>query len=255
MPPPVLLSRAGGAIAPIGRWALLLREAFSTPREFPKYRYNLFRQMMALGVSSLPIVMLGAAFTGAVTTVQADYQLDNPLAPEWGIGSIVAASVVLELGVLITVFVLAGRVGARIAAEIASMRVGEQIDALEVMGINSVGYIFAPRILAGTVMFPVLYVAACFVAIGTAAVLVVAEDITTIPIFLKGARTFFDLYDAVYGLIKAVVFGFLMTSISCYQGYRAGGGAEGIGQAATQAAVLSSIYILLADYILAEVLL
>lgn len=250
-----MLSYVERAFSPIGRWALLLTEAFSTPYEFPRYRYNLFRQMRQLGIESLPIVMLAAGFAGAVTTVQADYQLESPFVPLSGIGSIVTASVVLELGVLITMFMLAGRVGARIAAEIASMRVGEQIEALEVMGINAVGYLFVPRVLAGTLMFPLLYVAACISAITAATLLVQAEGMASTQLFLKGARAFFEPYDAIYGATKALVFGFLLTSISCYTGYRAGGGAEGIGRAATRAAVISSIYVLLADYILAEVLL
>lgn len=249
------LTYAERAFAPIGRWGMLLQEAFSTPREYRKYRYNLFRQMRQLGIDSLPIVMLASGFAGAVTTVQADYQLKSPFTPASGIGSIVTASVVLELGVLIMVFMLSGRVGARIAAEIASMRAGEQIEALEVMGINAVGYLFAPRVIAGIVMFPILYVAACIVGIASAAFLVQAQDIMTMQLFLKGARNYFEPYDAIYGATKAVVFGFLLTSISCYTGYRAGGGAEGIGRAATRAAVLSSIYVLLADYVLAEILL
>jgi phospholipid/cholesterol/gamma-HCH transport system permease protein len=250
---PITLSAA--AIRPIGRWAFLLAEAFSTPREFRKYRISLFRQMVEIGLASLPIVMLAAAFTGAVTTIQADYQFKSPLAPASGIGTVVTASVVLELGVLITVFILSGRVGARIAAELASMRIGEQIDALEVMGINAAGYLIVPRVVAGTVMFPLLYIAASSVAILAATLLAQSSDIITTEVFLKGARRYFEPYDVFYGLIKATVFGFILTSISCYKGYRAHGGAEGIGRSATRAAVLSSVYILFADYILAEVLL
>ena len=250
-----MLAFVGGIFSPVGRWAFLLGEAFGTPGEFRKYRYDLFRQMRHLGIESLPIVMLASAFAGAVTTVQADYQLKSPFVPASGIGSIVTASVVLELGVLITVFMLAGRVGARIAAELASMRVGEQISALEVMGINAVGYLIVPRVLAGTLMLPLLYIAACIVGVGAAALLVHLQDIVTIPVFMKGARDFFEPYDVLYGATKALVFGFLLTSISCYVGYHAKGGAEGIGRAATQAAVLSSIYVLVADYILAEILL
>ncbi len=250
-----MLSYVGGIFSPVGRWALLIGTAFGTPREIRRYRYDVFRQMRQLGIESLPIVMLASGFAGAVTTVQADYQLKSPFVPASGIGSIVTASVVLELAVLITVFMLSGRVGARIAAEIASMRVGEQISALEVMGINAPGYLVVPRVIAGTLMFPLLYVAACIMGVGAAALLVVLQDIVSFPVFMKGARTFFEPYDALYGATKATVFGFLLTSISCYVGYNARGGAEGIGRAATEAAVLSAIYVLVADYILAEVLL
>jgi phospholipid/cholesterol/gamma-HCH transport system permease protein len=249
------LSLIGESFRPIGRWAFLLKEAFSSPRQYPKYRYNLFRQMVEIGLNSLPIVMLAAAFTGAVTTVQADYQMDSPFAPESGIGMIVTASVVMELGVLITAFILCGRVGARIAAELASMRVGEQIDAIEVMGLNAAGYLIAPRIVAGALTLPILYAAACVVAITSAILLSSSSDVVSTQVFLKGARTYFNAYDIFYGIVKASVFGFLITSISCYKGFYASGGAEGIGQSATHAAVLSCIYVLFADYILAEILL
>lgn len=245
----------GKLFQPIGRWALLLRDAFSTPSQFPKYRYNLFRQMMVIGIASLPIVVLAAAFMGAVTVVQADYQMDNPFVPKSGIGLFVTATVVMELAVLVTAFLLAGRVGARIAAELASMRIGEQIDAVEVMGINAAGFLIVPRVIAGTITLPILYVAACFVGISSAMLIAQSSDIASTSLFLKGARTYFEPYDLFYGMTKAAVFGFLITSISCYKGFYASGGAEGIGKSATEAAVLSSIYILAADYILAEVLL
>lgn len=251
----VTLAWVGEIFRPIGRWAYLLKEAFGTPREYPKYRYNLFRQMVQIGLASLPIVMVSAAFVGAVTTVQADYQMDNPFVPESGIGMIVTASVILELGVLITAFILSGRIGARIAAELASMRVGEQIDAVEVMGINATGYLIVPRVIAGTLTLPILYVAACFVAIGTAIAMSHLTGVVSAQVFLKGARTYFTSYDVFYGMTKAAAFGFLLTSISCYKGFYASGGAEGVGRSATEAAVLSCVYILFADYLLAEILL
>ena len=240
---------------PIGRWALLLRDAFRTPRQFPKYRYHLFRQMVEIGIRSLPIVVLSSAFIGAVTIVQADYQMENPFTAKSGIGMIVTATVIMELGVLVTAFLLSGRVGARIGAELASMRVGEQIDAVEVMGINAAGFLIVPRVIAGTIMLPILYVAACAVALTSAMLLAQTSDIVTPALFLKGARAYFEPYDLFYGMTKAAMFGFLMTSISCYKGFYATGGAEGIGRSATEAAVMSCVYILVADYMLAELLL
>lgn len=245
----------GEVFRPVGRWGYLLKEAFSSPRDFPKYRYNIFRQMVEIGLASLPIVMVAAAFVGAVTTVQTDYQMQNPFVPESGIGMIVTASVILELGVVITAFILSGRIAARIAAELASMRVGEQIEAVEVMGINAAGYLIVPRVLAGTLMLPILYVAACIVALAAAVFIANATEVVGVQTFLKGARTYFTSYDVFYGMIKASVFGFILTSIACYKGYYASGGAEGVGQSATNAAVLSCVFILFADYMLAEILL
>lgn len=241
--------------ASLGRFSLLLYQAFASLGEFSSYRKNLVHQMVHIGLESLPIVMLAAAFSGAVTTVQAAYQLVSPFIPKTIIGSIVVPSMVLEMGAVVTGFILAGRVGARIAAELGTMRVTEQIDALEAMGMNSVGYLIVPRVIAGVIMFPVLYVAACFV--GITGGMLVGEIGGFVPVgqFVDGAREFFQPFDPVFGLIKSLVFGFTITTISCYKGYFTGGGAEGVGRATTEAAVTSCVYLLLADLVLAMILL
>ena len=189
VPNPLVL--LGRPFAPIGRYVLLLWEAFSTPREFKKYGYDLLKQVMQIGVGSLPVVILAAAFTGAVTTVQTNYQMDSPFIPRSAIGAIVTPSVVLELGVLITAFILSGRIGARIAAELGAMRVGEQIDAIDVMGLNAAGYLIVPRVVAGTLTFPVLYVAASLVGIASSILIAELSGILTSEEFIKGARSFF----------------------------------------------------------------
>lgn len=241
--------------AALGRYSVLLFQAFSSLGEFSTYRRNVLRQMVRIGVDSLPIVCLAAAFSGAVTTVQTAYQLVSPFIPKSIIGAIVVPSMILELGAVVTGFILAGRVGARIAAELGTMRVTEQIDALEAMGLNSVGYLIVPRVLAGIVMFPVLYIAASFV--GIAGGLIVGSVGGFVPAgeFIDGAREFFQPFDPVFGVIKAFVFGFAITTVSCYMGYFTDGGAEGVGRATTQAAVLSCVYLLLADLVLAATLL
>ena len=239
----------------LGGYVLLLFNAFISMDDFRTYRKNTFEQMMHIGIESLPIVTLAAAFSGAVTTVQAAYQLVSPFIPRTVIGAIVAPSMVLELGAVVTGFILAGRVGARIAAELGTMRVTEQIDALEAMGLNSVSYLIAPRVIAGVIMFPMLYIAACFVGISGGLLVANFGGYLTTGEFVQGARDFFRPFDAVFGLIKAFVFGFIITSISCYKGYHTGGGAEGVGRSTTQAAVLSCVYILIADLVLATLLL
>jgi len=242
-------------ISALGRYSLLLFQAFSSLREFSIYRKNLFEQMMRVGIDSIPIVTLAAAFSGAVTTVQTSYQLVSPLIPRSIIGSIVAPSMILELGAVVTGFILAGRVGARIAAELGTMRVTEQIDALEAMGLNSIGYLIVPRVLAGVIMFPVLYIAACFVGIAGGLYVGAAGGFVSAGEFIDGARQFFQPFDPIFGLIKSFVFGFAITSISCYKGYFTGGGAEGVGRSTTEAAVTSCVYLLLADLLLATALL
>jgi len=233
----------------------LLRTAFSSLGDWRSYGANTLEQMVRVGIDSIPIIALAAAFSGAVTTVQTAYQLVSPLIPRSIIGSIVAPSMILELGAVVTGFILAGRVGARIAAEIGTMQVSEQIDALEAMGINSIRFLVLPRVLAGIVMVPVLYLFACFVGIGGGLLIGIYGEFITYGEFIAGAREFFQPFDPVFGVIKATVFGFLITSISCYKGYFTGGGAEGVGKATTEAAVLSCVYILLADLVLAASLL
>lgn len=239
----------------LGSYVLLLVNAFVSLDDFRTYRRNTVDQMMKIGIDSLPIVTLAAAFSGAVTTVQASYQLVSPFIPKTVIGAIVAPSMILELGAVVTGFILAGRVGARIAAELGTMRVTEQIDALEAMGLNSVSYLIAPRVVAGVIMFPMLYIAACFVGISGGVLVANLGNYLTTSEFVQGARDFFRAFDAVFGLIKAVCFGFIITSISCYKGYFTAGGAEGVGTSTTQAAVTSCVFILFADLLLAMLLL
>jgi phospholipid/cholesterol/gamma-HCH transport system permease protein len=239
----------------LGRYVLLLVNAFVSLDDFRTYRKNTLDQMMHIGIESLPIVTLAAAFSGAVTTVQASYQLVSPFIPPTVIGAIVAPSMILELGAVVTGFILAGRVGARIAAELGTMRVTEQIDALEAMGLNSVSYLIAPRVVAGVIMFPMLYIAACFVGISGGLLVANVGGYLSTGEFVQGARDFFRPFDAVFGLIKSFVFGFIITTISCYKGYYTSGGAEGVGRSTTQAAVMSCVFILFADLFLAIMLL
>jgi len=239
----------------LGRYALLIGRAFASINKVRTYWENLSIQMVRIGVDSIPIVALAAAFSGAVLTVQTAYQLETPFIPKSIIGSIVAPSIMLELGAVIAGFILAGRVGARIAAEIGTMRVSEQIDALEVMGLDSVGFLILPRVLAGIIMFPVLYIISCIIGIGTGVAVGHFGGLLSAGEFLDGARQFFQLLDPVIGLIKSFAFGFIVTSIACYKGYYTDGGAVGVGDSTTQAAVLSCVFILVADLFIAVLLL
>lgn len=239
----------------VGRFGLLLYQSFRSIGEVRTYWENLLIQMVRIGVESIPIVALAAAFSGAVTTVQSAHQLISPLIPRSVIGGVVVPSMILELAIVTTALVLAGRVGARIAAEIGTMRVTEQIDALEAMGLNAVAYLVVPRVLAGILMFPVLYAVACFVGIGGGIIAGELSDSIPAREFIEGGRLYFKASDVTFGLIKSLVFGFTITAISCTKGFFASGGAEGVGRATTQAAVQSCVFILLGDYLLATLLL
>lgn len=244
------------ALRPLGRYVLMLADAFRRPGEFRRYRPEFTQQLTWLGVDSFPVVMLGGVFIGSVSALQAIYQIRLPLIPESTVGAAVVPPLVIETAVLVTAFILAGRIGARVAAEIGSMRATDQIDALEVMGVSAPAYLVAPRVVAGTLMFPLLYVAACFVGSlsGWGAAVFSHASLTSAE-FWDGVARQFRTFDFVYGSLKSVVFGFVITSVSCYQGFFGVDSAQAVGEAATSAAVLSAVYVLLADAVMAWVLL
>lgn len=238
-----------------GHYCILLYRAIRSATEVSTYRKNLIIEMVKTGYDSLPIIILTGVFTGAVMTIQTSYQLQTSLIPKSTIGAIVTESMMIELGAVISSLVLAGRVGARIATELGNMRVSEQIDALETMGFNSVSYLVIPRVTAGILMFPIIYVTACTFGILGGIGSGVLFSHLPMATFMEGAQEFFFGWDFTFGMIKSIVFGFIITSVACYKGYFATGGAEGVGKSTTQATVLSCIYILLADLILASILL
>ncbi|MBO6793020.1 MAG: ABC transporter permease [Balneolaceae bacterium] len=243
------------AIRQFGQYTLLLYQALRSVTEFSTYRNNLFAEFVKIGYQSIPIIMLTGVFTGAVLTLQTAYQLDTDLYPVTIVGSIVGQSIIIELAAVIGGLVLAGKVGARISTELGTMRVSEQIDALESMGFNSVTFLVVPRVLAGICMFPVLYITAATLGICGGVLAGAIDGILPPAQFMQGARQFFFPEDVVFGIVKSFVFGFVITSISCFKGYTAFGGAEGVGNATTQATVLSCIYVLLSDFVLAAILL
>ena len=244
------------ALRQLGQYATLLYNALRSILEFSTYRKNLFQEFVKIGYESIPIIMLTGAFTGAVLTLQTAYQLGaDTLLPISVVGSIVGQSIIIELAAVIGALVLAGKVGARISTELGTMRVSEQIDALESMGFNSVTFLVVPRVLSGILMFPVLYVVAAVMGISGGLLAGSLDGILLAAEFMQGAREFFFPEDVVFGVVKSFVFGFVITSISSFKGYYASGGAEGVGNATTQATVLSCIYILLSDFALAALLL
>lgn len=242
------------SIKQLGQYSLLLYQALRSVTEFSTYRKNLFSEFVKIGYQSIPIIMLTGVFTGAVLTLQTAYQLDTDLYPVTIVGSIVGQSIIIELAAVIGGLVLAGKVGARISTELGTMRVSEQIDALESMGFNSVTFLVVPRVLAGIAMFPILYITAATLGILGGILAGSLDGILPAAEFMQGARQFFYPEDVVFGMVKSVVFGFVITSISCFKGYFAFGGAEGVGNATTEATVLSCIYVLLSDFVLAALL-
>ena len=211
--------------------------------------------MVKIGYDSVPIIMLTGFFTGSVMTIQSSYQLDSAFIPLSTIGAIVSESILIELAAVISSLVLAGKVGARIATELGTMRVTEQVDALESMGFNSVSFLVVPRVLAGILMFPILYIVASIFGVGGGMLAGIFTGAVPIADYLMGARMYFNPWTLIFGFVKMFVFGFIITSISSYKGYFATGGAEGVGTSTTEATVLSCIIVLLADFMLAALLL
>jgi phospholipid/cholesterol/gamma-HCH transport system permease protein len=209
-------------------------------------RRDVSTQLMSVGVGSIPLVVVTAVLSGVVTSQQGGYQFTSSI-PLYVLGSVVTSSVVLELGPVMTSFVLIGRVGARITAEIGTMKVSEQIDALHSLGLDPVPVLAAPRIIAGTIAMPLLVGLANF--IGVFAGLVAARFAVGLgpESFLYGARMFWHSWDLLYSVSKGLVFGFVIPLISVHMGFGTRGGAEGVGRATTSAVVLMIITVLVLD--------
>lgn len=237
----------------VGGLVLFVKDIFlGLPKAFTRFHLTA-EQMLVMGVNSLPLVALVSVFTGAVTAVQAVYQISDYV-PMRYMGTAVGKAVLIELAPVLTALVVAGRVGAGIAAELGTMKVTEQIDALKTMALDPVEYLVAPRFVAGLVMLPVLTIFAD--AIALAGGLGISATALHVPphVFISGFKSFFKTMDLVSGLSKAFVFGSIISVIGCYQGFRTEGGAEGVGRSATKAVVLSSVLILIADYVVASIL-
>jgi len=238
----------------LGRYCSLLWWMLRNLRNSRELQGNIFSQMVQIGNDSIPIVAFVAVFVGMVTAVQSAYQLYSWI-PRAVVGGLVIKSVLLELVPLLSALVLAGKVGATITAELGSMRVTEQVDALEAMGFDSVSFLITPRILAGLLMFPMLVIFGDLLAmLGGLAGAVIVADIPG-PAFIQGMKAAFATWDAVFGIIKATIFGFTVTSIACYQGYHVLGGSADVGKATMATVTLSSLAVVLLDFLLASVLL
>ena len=211
-------------------------------------------QMRKLGVNSLPIAMFLSSFTGIVMALQASYTVTGAV-PLYFVGALVGKTMILELGPVLTGLALAGRIGANIAAELGTMRVSEQIDALETMAYNPVSYLVVPRVLAGFLMFPVIVIFAVTVGIIFGWITSMAMLEMSSEQFVRGLRLFYEHFDVIYAIIKSFSFGLVITLVGCYQGFHTRGGAEGVGVSTTRSVVISAVMILVLDAFWAAVLL
>lgn len=242
------------AVTSVGKGGFLAAQAVRTVRQVDIWGPRFFPLMLTIGVASIPIALFILTFTGVVLAIQASYTFTGTV-PLYFVGALVGKTVILELGPVLTGLALAGRVGASIASELGSMRVTEQIDALEALAYDPVAYLVVPRVLAGMLMFPVITVFSITIGIAAGWVTSLAMLDMTTPEFVKGLRLFFDDYDLQFALIKAWSFGLIVTGVGCFYGFTTHGGAEGVGQATTKAVVVSSMIILVLDAFWAATLL
>ena len=239
----------------LGQYILFLGQLFTNREAFKIYINRIFDEAVSIGVGSVFIVSIVSTFIGAVTAVQTAYNLIAPYIPKTVIGLLVRDTTILELAPTIMAIVLAGKVGSNIASELGTMRITEQIDALEVMGVNSASYLVLPKIIAFIFTYPMLVILAAFLSMLGGYIAGVLTDSVTPAQYITGLRQDFVEFNVTFAMIKSVVFAFLISSISSFKGYYTHGGALEVGQSSTAAVTNSCIAILLADYLLAQLLL
>lgn len=233
----------------------MLRYVFSQPEKFRIYKNRVFNEIELIGLNSIPIVALLSVFMGAVITLQTASNMDSPFLPVETVGYITRQSTILEFSPTIISLILAGKIGSNIASEIGTMRVTEQIDALEIMGVNSLGYLVLPKIIAALFMFPVIVVISMLLSITGGLFAAVQSGLYSQSDYVKGLRFYFEQSDVTYGIVKSFFFAFIITSIASFYGYYTKGGALDVGKSSTQAVVYSSIAILLTNFFLTQLIL
>jgi phospholipid/cholesterol/gamma-HCH transport system permease protein len=234
----------------IGRYFMLLFRVFSKPLKLSVYIRQIIFEIDAIGISSLSIVAIISVFMGGIITIQSAYSIDSPLVPLYVVGFTTRESIILEFSPTVVCLILAGKVGSNIASEIGSMRITEQIDALEIMGINSASYLIFPKIAAAIIIFPFLIALSMFLGIAGGYVMGVSSGACSSYEYIYGIQAFFQPSKLYYSFTKVLVFAFIITSVSAYFGYNTSGGALEVGKSSTNAVVYSSILILLFSLIL-----
>ncbi len=245
-----ILSSFFGAI---GRYVMLMGKVFSRPEKMSIYYRRTVNEIDALGINSIPLVAIISVFIGAVITLQMALTLESPFIPKYMIGYATRETMFLEFSSTVIAIILAGKVGSNIASEIGTMRITEQIDALEIMGVNSASYLIMPKIIATVLSFPLL--ALFSMIIGTVGGYIIAMTGVVLPSeYIEGLHYCFVRGEITYSLIKMAVFAFLVTSISAFYGYYAAGNSLEVGRASTRAVVISSIAIMISNLIITQLM-
>jgi phospholipid/cholesterol/gamma-HCH transport system permease protein len=242
-------------IREFGRYFIFLGQLFVNRERFKTYYKLILDECVTVGIGSLFLVALVSTFMGAVTTVQTAYNMVSDFIPKYVISQVVREMIVLELAPTIIAIIYAGKVGSAMASGLGTMRITEQIDALEVMGINSISYLVLPKVVASLLMYPLLVIVAGVCGMVGGYLAGTLTDIITPDDYVYGLRSSYNPFTVTFALIKSFVFAFLVSSISSYKGYNTQGGALEVGISSTQAVTSSVIALLVADYLLAQLLL
>lgn len=238
-----------------GKYFALMLKVFAKPEKHSLYVRQTFNEIENLGVKSVGIVIIISLFMGGIMTLQVAYNMSNPLLPITLIGLGNRDTLILEFSSTILALIMAGKIGSNITSEIGSMKVTEQVDSLEIMGVNSAGYLILPKIIAVVLIFPLLYILSVFFGIIGGLIVGPAVGAVTATDYLNGIQFSFKAYYVIFSLIKCLVFGFLIASVSAFFGYTVEGGAFDVGNASTRAVVNTNILILVWDLILTQLLL
>lgn len=239
----------------IGRYLLLVKASLGKPQSVKYLRKQIVEEIMLIGMNSIFIVLIISSFMGAVLVIQAGYNIENPLIPAYTIGYGVRESIILEFSPTIVTLILAGKIGSSIASHIGTMRVTEQIDAIEIMGLNSASHLILPKLIAALLSFPFLIIISMFTGIAGGYVAAIVWNIVSSNDFIQGLNYWFIPFEITYAIIKTSVFAFLIVTISAFFGYYVKGGALEVGKASTKSVVYSSIAILLANLVITKMIL
>ncbi len=243
------------SLATFGRYCLFICRVFSIPDRWRVFGRRTVQEISKLGIDSIPLVIIISLFIGAVIAIQMQLNISSPLIPSYSVGLATRDIVLLEFSNSILCLILAGKVGSNIASEIGTMRVTEQIDALEIMGVNSANFLVLPKIAGFVLFMPALVVICMATSLLGGFLVAVFTDIITVSRYVYGLQALFQEWYVWYGLIKSVVFAYIIASVASFYGYYVKGGALDVGKASTDGVVASSILILLFDVILTKLLL
>lgn len=242
-------------ISNIGAYFIFLSKVFSKPEKGRVYYNQIVKEFDKQGLGSLGIVLIISVFMGAVVTIQTAINLENPLIPRYMIGLAARDSMILEFSSTIIGLILAGKAGSNVASEIGTMRITEQIDALEIMGVNSASFLAMPKILAMVFIMPALVIISIFIGVSGGALAGAASGAVSLTDYIYGVQFDFKPYYIIYSITKAVIFAFIIMSVSAYHGYKVKGGALEVGRSSTKAVVYSSILILIFNLVITQLFL